>query len=140
MSVSKFLSSAARLNRRFRKSEDGGVAVEAAIWLPFWILFMFGIGEIALLFNGQAAALDVTQDVLRSYSIGDITSETEIKARIVKALASISDDVSVYFFMADGMATASVTVPASDLSGGFGIFSAMSGFDVTITTQQMREI
>lgn len=140
MSVSKFLSSAARLNRRFRKSEDGGVTVEAAIWLPFWILFMFGIGEIALLFNGQAAALDVTQDVLRSYSIGDITSETEIKARIVKALASISDDVSVYFFMADGMATASVTVPASDLSGGFGIFSAMSGFDVTITTQQMREI
>ena len=140
MSISTSLSYARRLNRRFRDREDGGVTVEAAIWLPFWILFMFGIGEVALLFNGQAAALDVTQDVLRSYAIGDISSEAEIKARIVKAMSNISGNVSVYFFMADGMATASVTVPARDLSGGFGIFSAMSGFDVTITTQQMREI
>ena len=33
---------------RFSRNTDGGITVEAALWLPFWILFMFSIGEVAM--------------------------------------------------------------------------------------------
>ena len=140
MTYSPSMLSLATKSRRFCRSENGGVTVEAALWLPFWILFLFGIGEVAFLFNGQSAALDVTQGVLRSYTIGDINSETEVAARISTALEGISKEVSVQFDVTDSVATAIVTVPAHDLAGGFGIFSALSGFDVTIITQQLREV
>lgn len=139
MAFSAF-SRACRPFRRFRQCNHGGVTVEAAIWLPFWIFFLFGIGEVALLFNGQAVALNTTQSVLRSYTVGDITSEAEVKERLTAALANISEEVTVTFFMADGVATAGVTVPARDLTGGFGIFSALTRFDVTVITQQTREV
>lgn len=122
----------------FRQAEAGSVTVEAAIWLPFWILFTFGIGEVALLFYGQARTLDVAQDVIRSYSVGDITAD-EVSERIKAALSQVSADVDVQFALVDGNATATVTVPARDLAGGIGYFSALSSFDVTIVAQQARE-
>ncbi len=140
MAFSAIFTRAFRHIRQFRKCNHGGVTVEAAIWLPFWILFMFGIGEVAFLFNGQAVALDTTQRVLRSYTVGDIKSEAEVTESLKAALAHISEKATVKFFMADGVATAAVTLPARDLTGGFGIFSALTRFDVTVITQQTREV
>lgn len=133
------LGSIARKIARFRRAEEGTVTVEAAIWMPFWILFTFGIGEISLLFYGQARTLDVAQQAIRSYSVGHMESEDEVSDRIKAGLSGVSEDVDVRFALIDGNATATVTVPARDLSGGIGIFSTLTKFDVTVVAQQARE-
>ncbi len=125
--------------QQFNRSEEGGVTVEAAIWLPFWILFLFGVGEVALLFNGQARALDITQDVTRSYIVGDIDSTSTAAERIKSTLAPISEDVDVSFSKSGNIVQAVVTIPASDLTGRFGVLTALAGFDVTVVAQQAAE-
>ena len=125
--------------RRFGRSQDGAVTVEAAIWLPFWVFFLFGLGEVALLFNGQARALDITQDVTRAYIVGDIDSASNAEESIKSALSSISKDVDVSYSKSGNIVQAVVTIPASDLTGRFGIFTALAGFDVTVVAQQAAE-
>ena len=36
--------------RSFGRRESGAVTVEAALWIPFFLLFTFGIGQLGLIF------------------------------------------------------------------------------------------
>jgi Flp pilus assembly protein TadG len=124
--------------RRFLKSEAGSVTVEAAIWLPFWILFMFGLAQTAFIFHGQARALDVAQQATRAYAIGEYTTEAEVKSFVQASLASLSKRVTVSTSLSDGIITTAVTVPALDF--GIAVFKNLGNFNLTVTSQRVREI
>ncbi len=125
-------------NRRFLRSEAGGVTVEAAIWLPFWILFLFGLAQTAFIFHGQARALDVAQEATRAYAVGEYTSEAEVKTFVQANLASLSKRVTVASTTSGGIITTTVTMPALDF--GIGIFRSLGNFDLTVTSQRVKEV
>lgn len=125
------------LRRRFSRSEDGGVTVEAALWIPFWLLFLFGLAQTALIFHGQARMLDIAQDATRAYALGLIDTEASLKSSIKGALATFSNNVTVNSYVTDGIVKTVVTVPAMDF--GIGVFKSLGAFDLTVASQAVRE-
>ncbi len=131
-----------RLNRKrtsFRTDTDGAVTVEAAIWLPFFILFVFGIAEMALVFHGQARALQVAQDANRGFTVGEFEDAAETAAWAKESLASYSNRIQSTTVLNGGVITTVIKIPASDLAGNIGIFSILSGIDITVVSQQVLE-
>lgn len=128
-----------KAKKRFQQDTDGAVTVEASIWLPFFILFLFGIVEMALLFHGQARALQVAQDANRSFSTGEFANAVETETWIKGSLAGFSDEVKAKTWINGGVITSAVQIPASDLSGNIGIFSMMADLKITVTSQQVLE-
>jgi Flp pilus assembly protein TadG len=124
--------------RRFRRCQDGAVTVEAVLWVPFFILFTFSIGELALVFYGQARTLEVVEDTNRALSVGQLASPDEAEAKIIERLAGVSTGVQAETQIFKGIITTVVKFPAKDLAG-FGILTQMVGLDITVVAQQVLE-
>ena len=124
---------------RFRNSEKGAVTVEAVLWLPFFILFMFGIGELGLVFHGQARVLEIAQDTNRGTSVGRFNTTTEAEAWAEAALAPFSDEIVATTTIDKGVITTVITISAGDLAGNMGIFAMLATFDLKVTAQQVWE-
>jgi len=127
------------LGKRFRKEDDGAVTVEAAIWLPFFIIFLFGVVEMALVFHGQARALQVAQDANRSFSVGEFADANETATWAKGSLAGFSDSVNAITFIDRGVITTAIQIPASDLAGNLGIFTFLTDLNITVSSQQVLE-
>lgn len=137
-------SNKARGNARFspfRRDEEGAVTVEAALWMPFFILFLFGIGELSFVFHGQARMLEIAQDANRGFSVGRFASTTEASEWALQALRPFSDEIiaQTMYNPGDGIIYTGISIPASDLAGNIGIFSMLSSFDVEVVAQQVLE-
>lgn len=126
-----------RPSRRFMSSENGGVTVEAALWIPFWLMFLFGLAQTALIFHGQARMLDIAQDATRAYAIGSIETTSELETSIKAALATFSSNVTVTSAYSNGIIKTVVTVPAMDF--GIGVFRSLETFNLTVASQAVRE-
>ena len=124
---------------RFRKTEKGAVTVEAVLWLPFFILFMFGIGELGLVFHGQARVLEIAQDTNRGTSVGRFNTTDEAEAWAEAALAPFSDEIVATTTIDKGVITTVITISAGDLAGNMGIFAMLATFDLKVTAQQVWE-
>lgn len=124
--------------RRFGRRESGAVTVEAALWIPFFLLFTFGIGQLGLIFYGQARMLEVAQNANRSLSVGEFTSEEEAEAWIETSLARLSPDARADATVDGRIITTSVRAPAGQL-GGIIIFTPLTGFEVEVVAQQVME-
>ena len=124
---------------RFRKTEKGAVTVEAVLWLPFFILFMFGIGELGLVFYGQARVLEIAQDTNRGTSVGRFNTTDEAEAWAEAALAPFSDEIVATTTIDKGVITTVITISAGDLAGNMGIFAMLATFDLKVTAQQVLE-
>lgn len=123
--------------RRFSRCESGGVTVEAALWIPFWLFFLFGLAQTAFIFHGQARMLDTAQSATRAYAIGEIDSTSALETSIKGALATFSSNVTVNTYSSNGVIKTIVTVPAMDF--GIGIFKSLEAFNLTVASQAVRE-
>ena len=56
------------LFRRFRKEDDGAVTVAAVLWLPFFVVILTMVADLAMIFYGQARAQEVA---FRQHSTSD---------------------------------------------------------------------
>ena len=128
-----------RRSIRFHKDTDGVVSVEAVIWLPFFIFFLFGIVEMSLVFHGQARALQVAQDANRSFSVGEFATADETATWAKASLEGFSDDIKTITWLDRGVITTAIRIPAADLAGNLGIFSMLSNLYITVTSQQVLE-
>lgn len=124
--------------RSFGSRQSGAVTVEAALWLPFFLLFTFGIGQLGLIFYGQARMLEVAQDANRSLSVGEFLSEQEAEDWIEASLARLSPDARAEATVNGRIITTSVRAPARQL-GGVIIFAPLTGFEVEVVAQQVME-
>ena len=115
------------------------MTVEAALWLPFLVLFMFGVSELALVFHGQARVLEIAQDTNRGVSVGRFNTTTEAETWAVTALQPFSDEIVATTTMDKGVITTVVTISAGDLAGNIGVFSMLAQFDLKVTAQQVWE-
>ncbi len=118
--------------------EDGAVSVEAVLWLPFFVLMVTLLADVALVFYGQARALEVAQNVNRSYSVGDIATSEEAKTEITRELASMSPNAEAYVNYDKGLITTIVVVPTSDLDA-VGLLTSLASVDMKIVSQMVKE-
>ena len=107
----------------FASREDGAVTIEIVLWVPFFVLACMAGGQFAMIFFGQAVALDAAQQATRAYSIGDLTSEAELRAFVQDALSTLSANVDVKTSVTDNLITTYVRVPAKDFGGPFKIIA-----------------
>lgn len=134
----RMLNRALGASSTFRR-EDGSTSVEAALWVPFFLLFTFGVGQLGLLLYGQSRVLGVAEEATRSLSVGEFASDTEAEDWIRAQLRQVSSRVVADAVLDDtGVIRTTVRVPAGDL-GGFGIFTALTGFDIVVRAQQYME-
>ena len=130
------------LRRSLRRFSDdaGAVTVEAALWLPFFVILLTLIADIALIFHGQARALRIVQDANRGYSTGFYGSETETAAIIVERLAveNLTQNAIAVTELEDGVITSIVQVPSGDLDA-IGFFTSLASVNMQITSQHVME-
>ena len=128
-----------RLFTRYRRDETGAVTVEAALWLPFFIIFLFGIVEMALVFHGQSRMLQIAQDANRAFSVGRFASPEETATWTAEALGPFSDEIATFTTLNKGVIYTGVSIPAADLAGNIGVFSVLFDIDIRVIAQQVLE-
>lgn len=127
-----------RMIRSFSRRSDGAVSIEAVLWLPFFIFLVVALGDVALLFHARARALEVMEDGVRLYSVGEIATPGETSQWIEARLQNISPNAEVFTSVYYGLINSDVHMPVADING-FGIFSTVRNFNVIVSTQQVRE-
>jgi Flp pilus assembly protein TadG len=126
--------------RRFRRADDGAVSVEAMLWMPFFLLLMFGIGEVAFVFHGQARSLQVAQEANRGYAVGRFSSTTEAAAWAASAMSNYSDEIIATTRVDNNlMVITTISIPAKDFAGNIGIFSMFKRVRINVTAEQVVE-
>ena len=123
--------------RRFRR-EDGAVTVEAVLWVPFFVIVLTMVADAALIFFGQARALQVAQDVNRALSVGTLASTDDAKTYIENTLATMSPNATSQTVTNDGIVTTVVSLPASDLAA-VGFFTSLTSFQMQVVAQMVQE-
>lgn len=123
--------------RLFRR-EDGAVTVEAVLWVPFFFVLLTLITDAALIFYGQARALQVAQDANRSFSTGAFTSTDDAEAFIQDSLEDISPNATAETVFNDGIVTTVISLPAGDLDA-VGFFTAFNSFEMQVISQMVQE-
>lgn len=123
--------------RRFRR-EDGAVSVDAVLWVPFFVICLTMVADAALIFFGQARALQVAQDANRALSVGTLESTDEAQTYISNALASMSPNATSQTISDDGIVTTVVSLPASDLAA-VGFFTSLTSFQMQVVAQMVQE-
>ncbi len=123
------------LFRRFLKEEDGGVTVAAVLWLPFFVIILTMVADLAMIFYGQARAHEVAENVNRSLSVGQYSTFAEAETAVRTALSPISPNARATTTSEDYMIRTVVTLPTSDLSA-IGFFSSL---EVTAVAHMVRE-
>ena len=125
--------------KRFR-DESGAVTVEAVLWVPFFIIFMTLIADVALIFHGQARALRIVQDANRNFSAGIYASAQETSDVIVARLAAenLTSNAQAVTQLSGGIITSVVQVPTGDLDV-VGVLTSLASIDMQISSQHVME-
>ena len=124
----------------FKSRENGNATVEIVLWVPFFFILLMGAGQLALLFFGQSVALSAAQSATRAYSVGDITTESEVRNFVEAELAGMSSNVSVTSTVTNGVITTYVSVPARDLGGPLRFITQFTDLNILSVAQQYKEI
>lgn len=124
----------------FLRGQEGAVTVEGVLWVPVYGLMLILIADTALMFNGQAQAQRVIQDVNRLASSGFYLTEEEVEARGKAVLAHLSANATVDATIDTANHTISTiaTIPASDLMA-IGWIPQFVNIQVTVSAQHLIE-
>ena len=137
--MSFILNRTKQMRTAFLKGEHGNATVEVALWVPFFFIALMMAGQLALIFFGQAIALDAAQSATRAYSVGLITTEGQVESQIQAELAGISTNVTVTSTISDELITTIVSVPASDFGGPLKFIAQFASLNVQVVAQQFTE-
>ena len=140
LSAVSFLNEhAATRVRAFIGHESGNATIEAALWLPFFIISLMAAGQVALIFFGQSVALAAAQDATRAYSVGEILTESEVVSRVQAELGGVTSNATVNVAVNNDLITTFVTVPARDFGGPLNFVAQFAGLNVRVFAQQHKE-
>lgn len=124
--------------KREVRRDNGNMTVAFALWLPFIMAFFCLIADTALVFYGQARALQVAQDANRAFSVGKLQTSADTERWVKLALSSISPNATARTQTQDSIVTTSVTMPARDLIA-VGFFPSITSLQVTAIAQMAME-
>jgi len=120
------------------QGEEGNVTIETALWVPLFVVLLSLMTDGALIFYGQARAMQVAQDGNRAYSIGQFDTTDATETYIEQRLASLSPNAEAQTSSYRGLITTVVKVPTGDLDA-IGFFSALTSIDMYVAAQMVQE-
>lgn len=123
----------------FWRGEDGSPTVEFVLWFPFFIVVVMAGGHMALIFFGQAVALDAAQYATRAYSVGELSSEAEVRGYVQANLSSLSSNVTVQSSVTNNLITTYVSLPAADIGGPLQFLGAFQRTTIAVKAQHRKE-
>jgi len=138
-SVFSAASSRGCKGRKFKHDQNGGVSVEAVLWMPFFLVLIFGIAELALVFHGHSRALSIAQETNRGYSVGRFASTTDAANWAELAMSQYSDEIIVQTSRSDLIVTTEISIPAGDFAGNIGFLQFIQDFRILARDQQVVE-
>lgn len=118
--------------------EDGVISVEAALWLPFFIIFLTLVVDAAMVFYGQARVLQVAQDANRGLSTGRFTSVAQSSEYIRTNLKKLAPNATSTSSFDKGLITTVVTVPTRDLVA-VGFVTKFASIKMNVVAQMVQE-
>lgn len=126
--------------RKWRRNEDGGMTVEAVIWLPFLIGLFVMAAELANIFFVQNTIQRVVQNGTRLYSVGQFTEQSQLRTYITERLDQYGDGIEIFIDAGSGLqlVTTTVRVPSEDIMMT-GLVASLLDFNVGATTTQYVE-
>lgn len=127
-----------RVFGKFGRDEAGTASVEAVLWTAFFMFMVTFVVDVALIFYGQARALEVAQDANRAFSIGALETEADVQEYIANRLAPISPRATSRVGSEDGLITTIITIPTGDLDA-VGMFTSLSQIDMNVVAQMVQE-
>ncbi|MDA5094983.1 pilus assembly protein [Aliiroseovarius sp. KMU-50] len=122
----------------FWKREDGGVTIEAVLWVPMFVIILAMIADVSLVFFRQSTILRTVQDANRAYSIGRITSEEATAKYVTDSLATLSSTATATTTQSLGIVQTTASVPVSDLTA-VGVFNFLSGYNIGVSARHYIE-
>lgn len=126
--------------RPFKKfqSEEGGITIEAVLWLPLFLGFMAFITDVALILHAQAKVQRIAQDGNRGLSTGLYQSPAEAQAAVEAGLVNIASSATVLTEETDGVIRTLVRMNSSDLVA-VGLISRINDVDLSFATFHIIE-
>lgn len=100
---------------------------------------LFGLmTDVSMIFSGETRVVRVIQDANRNLSVGRLTSAADTEEYVLAALSQLSPNAQASTTITSGVATTTVTMPASDFEI-LGMFSALNNLTLSVTSQQYIE-
>lgn len=124
---------------RFRRESDGGVTVEAVLWVPIYMLFFAFIVDVSNIFHGQAKAIRMVYDGNRQASLGTFADADATQAAILARVQSFSPNAKVTTVFDSESISTVVVLPSNDLAI-IGTISTIMNLDVTVSSVHMRDV
>ena len=110
--------------RKFRKREDGIIAVESVLWFPVFVLIAAVIVDVSSMVISQTRMQQAAADGARLVALGRL-SETEAEA-LMAARSTSDTDYTTNIVIGTNVVQATVEMNYSDLVG-LGVFSQVTG-------------
>ena len=124
---------------RLRRETDGTAStVEAALWLPLFVLFLTLIIDVSSIYNRQSQMLRIVQDANRAFAIGLLGNEQQTQDYIQGAIATYSNNTTIVTQKSAGIITTTLTIPATDLMP-VNKFAVFNDKNITLRAQQLAE-
>lgn len=109
---------------KFKKSEDGVLAIESLLWFPVFVLIAAALVDISAMVLSQTRMQQAAADGARLVALGRYT---EAEAEALMAQRSTSDtNYSTDIVIGTDIVQATVQMNYSDIVG-IGLFSGFSG-------------
>jgi Flp pilus assembly protein TadG len=134
-----------RFVSRFAQDEDGGVTVEAVIWLPVFFFVLMMITDASMAFFSRAQAYRILESGNRAFSLSDTSTkavtetwiETQFRNQFKRASAANVDAVTTTD-KTGGTVSTTLTYRARDVVP-FNTLGVMSGWTISVQAQQFVE-
>lgn len=125
---------------RLWRAEDGGISIEAVLWVPMFAFLLVLIADTSFVFFGRAQALRIVQDGNRALSIAGVSDAEEAAAAeaIRSSLVTLAPDAAVSVEVGGGVLTTVATIPVDNLLA-VGTLPQLRGFNTVVTAQHYLE-
>ena len=133
-----------RFARRFIRHDNGGVTIEAVLWMPVFVALLCLVADASLIFGRQAEVLRVVQDANRAMSVGkfgtdgDIDATEVAEAYIKDRINGLAPHATVDTTVTSGVIRTVVTIPSSDLTANTPI-GFLDSLTIEVAAEHLSE-
>jgi Flp pilus assembly protein TadG len=133
-----------RFARRFTRHENGGVTIEAVLWMPVFVALLCLVADASLIFGRQAEVLRVVQDANRAMSVGKFgtdgdTDATDVAEAYIKdRINGLAPNATVDTTVTSGVIRTVVTIPSSDLTANTPI-GFLDSLTIEVAAEHLSE-
>ena len=124
--------------KRFRKDEEGGMTLEAVLWVPVILSFTVWTADASVMFMNKARVEKIVLDGQRSLAVGRFADCAELESWVETQTRTIAETATATCVPGKRQARTTVSLSAAemDLTGSSGF---MGDMQLAVQTFQTSE-